>query len=160
MLRGICCWLLLFCLKTSCSSAPKIDPNEGTIKVDRSAETVSIYQLLVNPEKFDGKHVRLIGFVTVGFEDYMVYPHQDDARFTILNNGIPLVLPHAAFVDKAVYQQYSALDYKYVIIEGTFSGKYYKNARAWDRRIRNITRFKLWGDPAAKPEAADPTAPR
>ena len=39
---------------------------------------VTLVQLIANPEKFDGKQIRVIGFLRLEFEGNVLYLHRED----------------------------------------------------------------------------------
>ena len=49
---------------------------------------VSLMQLIVTPEKYDGQKVTTIGYLHLEFENYAVYMHEEDVRHSILLNRI------------------------------------------------------------------------
>src|SRR5215471_15964166 len=54
----------------------------------KSAELVSMVQLIASPEKFDGKVVQVIGFLRLEFEGDVLYLHADDYKNRINKNGL------------------------------------------------------------------------
>ena len=100
---------------------------------------VSIIQLISNPEKFDGKYVRLIGFVRVEFEGDAIYLHEDDYKYGLTKNGLWLNLT------KDIYEKQSRkFDRKYVLVEGTFNAKHRGHMGLFSGAIENIKRFEVW----------------
>jgi hypothetical protein len=103
------------------------------------ATDVSIIQLISNPEKFDGKYVRLIGFVRVAFEDDAIYLHEEDYKYGLTKNGVWLNLT------KDIYEKQSRkFDRKYVLVEGTFSAKDRGHMGLFSGAIENIKRLQPW----------------
>ena len=49
---------------------------------------VTLVRLIANPEKFDGKLVRVIGFLRLEFEGNVLYLHREDYENAILGDGI------------------------------------------------------------------------
>ncbi len=56
----------------------------------RAAEPVDVtlVQLIANPEKFDGKSIRVIGFLRLEFEGNVLYLHREDYEHAILGDGM------------------------------------------------------------------------
>jgi hypothetical protein len=75
---------------------------------------VSMVRLLATPEKFNGRHVQVIGFVHLAAEDAHVYLHREDFLQMNLTNAIPLAF-RPAVVKKVV-----KVNDRYDLIEGTF----------------------------------------
>ena len=105
----------------------------------QNIKDVSMIQLIANPEKYDGKHIRVIGYTIVGFEINTIYPSSLDAEHTVLTNGLFLSL------DKEEMSKYSINNKKYSIIEGYFNGKKRGRGNIRQGTIEKITRFELWG---------------
>lgn len=49
---------------------------------------VSMVQLIANPEKFDGKLIRIIGFLRLEFEGDALYLHREDYENGIMGDAI------------------------------------------------------------------------
>lgn len=119
----------------------------GCVAFDKSVVNVSMIELIANPGFYDGKHVRVQGFVTVGFENTYVYLHHDDARYNIMDNSMGLIIPKSVYHNKKAYEKYRVNNGRYVLMEGTFVAKYNKLGKLWTRSIKDITRFEAWGPP-------------
>jgi hypothetical protein len=78
------------------------------------AEDVSIVQLLATPEKFNGKFVRVFGFLSLEFEGDALYLHREDYVQGLTKNGM--------WVDRTGEMERNAkkLNMHYVLIEATF----------------------------------------
>ena len=88
----------------------------------------SLAQLIVAPEKFHGKRIRVIGYLHRKFEDHALYFSKDDADYTISSNGMwvsfaesPQLISrseaHVSFKPEPI----DYFDCKYVMLEGTFN---------------------------------------
>lgn len=82
---------------------------------ESSVLPVSIYQLIANPEKFDGKEVYVIGFMHLEFEGDVIYAHREDWNHSLIQNGIAFEVP------KERHFLWMKMNNNYVAIEGTFS---------------------------------------
>jgi hypothetical protein len=84
----------------------------------RQVETVSIISLIANPEKYDGRPVRVNGAIRLEFEAKALCLHQEDVIQRIYMNCL-WIQPdlNALAVDEGTL---SALNNQYVILEGTF----------------------------------------
>jgi len=109
---------------------------------------VGMVALLAEPQRYDGKFIRTIGFACVEFEGDALYLHVEDYRYQ--NDGNALALR----VAEAQRKQFKSLSLKHVIVEGTM----YANGPEtpeYGGAIGNITRFDNWrprGDIPAPPE--------
>ncbi len=106
---------------------------------------VTLVQLIANPEKFDGKLIRVIGFLEIEFEGNVLYLHREDYENAILGDGIWVdVTPEMTKNSKS-------LSKKYVLLEGIFSARERGHMDLWSGSLKNIRRVQLWkaGDQAA-----------
>jgi hypothetical protein len=99
---------------------------------------VSLVQLIANPKDYDGKVVRVIGFMRLEFEGDGIYLHQDDYKHSIYKNGL--------WIDASddMQKKKAELDQKYVLLEGTFNAKMTGHRGAWSGSIEKITRCQMW----------------
>jgi hypothetical protein len=103
---------------------------------------ISLVQLIVNPEKYDGELVSVVAFLTIGEEGTGLWLHETDFL-----NGIDA---NALSVDrtKEMYADRERLGLNYVLIEGIFR----KNDRKLigypqTGRITRVQRCDLWSQP-------------
>jgi hypothetical protein len=99
---------------------------------------VSLVQLIASPKDYDGKIVRVIGFVRLEFEGNAIYLHQEDYKHSISKNGLWID------VTEDMQKRKAELDRKYVLIEGTFDTKRTGHMGMWSGSIQNITRCQAW----------------
>ena len=112
--------------------------------VDDQAEDVSLIQLIATPERFNGKHVNVTGFLRLGYETASLYLSKQDYDNVILDNTVYID------VTDEIAKNKDQLNLKYVRLQGTFRAKKPVRTIPESRgRITNITYFKLWSDPAA-----------
>ncbi len=107
---------------------------------------VTLVQLIANPEKFDGKLIRVIGFLEIEFEGNVLYLHREDYEYAIPGDGIWVdVTPEMTKNSKS-------LSKNYVLLEGVFSARERGHLDMWSGSLKNIRRAELWraGDHAAK----------
>ena len=72
-------------------------------------KSVSMIELIANPEKFDGKRVFVNGFVHFEFEGNGLYFHEEDYHNDLRQNGLTLS------VTPAQEKQYAGCESKYCI---------------------------------------------
>jgi hypothetical protein len=99
---------------------------------------VSMIQLLANPEKFDGKHIRIIGFLRIEFEGNALYFHREDYQIGLLKNAIWVD------VTPEMEKQSSKLNMQYVLLEGIFSASEKGHMDAFSGSIGHINRAMPW----------------
>ena len=117
--------LLLLCFGTKAFGSPQ-------------AENVSIIQLIANPKEYDGKFVRLIGYVNLQFEGDAIFLHKEDCKRGITANGLWLN------VDEEVLKHRKRYHHKYMLIEGTFDAKDRGHMGMWPGAVGKITRWYIW----------------
>jgi len=128
---GIC--LLAVVMLFSAQSAKPFQSSSTS----SSPLNVGMVVLLSDPQKYDGKVIRTIGFMCFEYEGNALYLHQEDYRYGILKNALVLR------VSPAQQKQFKSLSLKHVIIEGTL---YANGPERWDYggAIGNITRLDIW----------------
>lgn len=114
---------------------------------------VSIVQLIASPEKFDGKLIRVIGFLRLEFEGDALYLHREDYE-----NGI---MEDALWVDvnSEMTEQAKALNMKYVPLEGIFSSSDHGHMGMFQGTITKIRRAQFWSDEAQAKRRGTPLLP-
>ena len=100
-------------------------------------QDVSIVQLLATPERFDGKLVRVIGFLCLAFEGDAVYLHREDFDHGLTQNALWVQVPE---------KPDASLSLNYVLIEGTFDAGDHGHMGLFGGAIRKITRMSVWRD--------------
>jgi len=98
---------------------------------------VGMVALLGDPQKYDGKVIRTIGFMCLEYEGNTLYLHEEDYRYGIYKNALTLRL------SPAQQKEFKKLSLKHVIIEGTFDAN---GPERWDYggAIGNVTRLDIW----------------
>ena len=97
---------------------------------------VSIIQLLANPDDYDGKNVRLIGYIHFEFEGAGIYFHKEDFDRRIYANGFWVSLAQGFSPDHC--------QDRYVLIEGVFDASSTGHMGLWSGTVKDITRCTQW----------------
>lgn len=99
---------------------------------------VSIIQLIATPELFNGKKVRIVGFLRLEFEGSAVYLHREDIENAISQNSIAIELSDS--------QEFSwrKLNNQYVVVEGRFSSIAKGHLSMRSGSLQYITRLGDW----------------
>ncbi len=114
---------------------------------------VTMVQLIANPDEFNGKLIRVIGFLRLEFEGNVLYLHREDYENAILGDGIWVdVTPEMMKQDKS-------LNTKYVLLEGIFSSSDHGHMGAWRGTITKIRRADLWSDKGMAARRGQPIPP-
>lgn len=59
-----------------------------TPRVEPWPRTVSLIQLIANPERYDGQRVQVVGYVKLEFEGTAIYTHHTDYEYGLTKNGL------------------------------------------------------------------------
>jgi len=121
--------IVLVCIVTFLLVAP-IQAQEPT--------DVTLIQLIANPEKFDRRLIRVIGFLRLEFEGNVLYLHREDYENAILGDGIWVD------VTPAITKQSAKLNMNYVLLEGVFSSRDRGHMGMWSGTINQIRRAEPW----------------
>ena len=66
---------------------------------------VSLIRLIANPQRYDGKLVQVIGFVSLEFEGHGVFLHREDYLHNINKNGLWIDVSDEIMKKKAEFDQ-------------------------------------------------------
>lgn len=97
---------------------------------------VSIVQLIANPDAFDGKYVRVIGFLRLEFEGDSLYLHREDYEKGISKNGLWIS------TNEELQRNAEKYNLVYVLIEGTFNSSFTGHLSGWSGALK--TSKGLW----------------
>ena len=110
----------------------------------------SLIELIARPELYDGKRVRVIGFVNFEFEGNALYVSREDWLQNIYRNGV-WVEPRLA-LPTGIERDTTAPEYRpnrrYALLEGTFHGRPNGHLGMWSGSIDSVTRIQAWGRPS------------
>jgi hypothetical protein len=101
---------------------------------NQDAMHVSIIRLIATPKEFEGKIVRVEGFMHLQFEGNAIYFHKEDFERTLTKNGLWLD------TSGAMRHELQKLNDRYVLIEGVFSSKGQGHMGLWSGEVSDITR--------------------
>ena len=116
---------------TSAETANNISCEEITDKGDCSLFGVSIIQLLADPQKYDGKKIRVSGYVHIEDENTGIYLHKEDLTHHLYANGLWIIFLENTFNPECRDQ--------YAVVEGIFDAKNTGHLGLWNGAI-NITK--------------------
>lgn len=106
---------------------------------DIQAEDVSLIQLIANPQAYDQKIVRVIGFLHLEFEGDALYLHSDDFTYAVTKNALWINIP------KGMTQtQRNTVNNQYVICTGMFVANMHGHMGLNSGEIDQITRLQIW----------------
>jgi hypothetical protein len=101
-------------------------------------ENVSLVQLIANPDQYDGKLVRVFGYLNLEFEGDALYLHEEDFRRGLTRNGIWVSLVAAKV------KQTTRPNRRYVLVEGVFNAKDNGHMGLFAGSIGAIQRLDDW----------------
>ena len=136
---------LLALLFSACSSrvtgtsntvqSPDVLPSAFMPRSDETTE-VSIKQLLDNPKQYDGKFIRVIGYVYLEFEGNII-SNGPDKKYKRPVRDVWLKVSDEIKRERDKYNE------KYVLVEGTFNAKEHGHMGLSIGTIENIKRFEV-----------------
>jgi len=94
--------------------------------------------LVANPQRYEGKIIRTVGFLCVEFEGNALYVHDADYRHGLSKNSMALRLSDSQS------KQFKSLSLRYVIIEATVYANGLESTAEWAGALGNITRLEVW----------------
>lgn len=103
----------------------------------------SLIELIARPELYDGKRVRVIGFVNFEFEGNGFYLAREDWRQSILRNGLWIEPPPGFESDSAPSRRQP--NQRYAIVEATFHRGPSGHFGMWSGSLDHVTRLDPWG---------------
>ncbi len=119
---------------------PPVPREAVAIRPDGPIVDASLIRLIADPDRHDGKLVRVEGFLHVEFEGTALYLSRDDANHLITRNGLWISFGRdlAGGNLKGVGPQ--EFNRKFVLIEGVFDKKLLGHMGLWSGGIREVWR--------------------
>jgi len=124
-------FLLITLITTSNSSVLASNTNEP---ID-----VSLINLIATPEKYDGKLIRVVGYLNLEFEGNALYFHKEDYEKSLFRNAI-----WVNFTRKEAIEKTKTFSKQYVVIEGTFVMNDTGHMGLFSGGVTQISRLDLW----------------
>jgi hypothetical protein len=131
--------LVLFLFVPSGVTAGQMPGYNSKPGYDVTVQDVSVLQLIANPQPYDGKRVRFIGFLRLEFEGDAIYLHREDYQHQISQNALWINLPH-----DMTKQEQQAVNMHYVICAGVFQASKHGHMGMFSGEIAEITRLQSW----------------
>ena len=114
----------------------------GSTKNEKIDE-VSLVQLLSQPETYEGKFVRVEGFIRLEFEGNGIYLSRDDANYLIAKNSLWVEFDQNLWTDPANGKRIDIdkmFNGKFVLIEGIFDKNNKGHMGLFSGAIKKISR--------------------
>lgn len=96
-------------------------------------EPVSLIAIVANPDLFDGKRVRVEGFLILEFEGDSLYLDKSAYEASLTRNALWIGAP--AWADPRTQR---GLTRRYVFVEGTFNPRHHGHMGAWPGALENV----------------------
>ncbi|RYG96373.1 MAG: hypothetical protein EON58_12210 [Alphaproteobacteria bacterium] len=103
-------------------------------------------QLITTPERFEGKRVRVAGYLHLEFEGNGLYAHQDDLEHSLFKNGLWIN------IDRCGPPSKPDINDAYVLVEGRFTGQEQGHMGLSSGSLSEVTRCVIL--PGRSPERA------
>ncbi|RYE72892.1 MAG: hypothetical protein EOO81_02155 [Oxalobacteraceae bacterium] len=91
-------------------------------------------QLITTPERFEGKRVRVAGYLYQEFEGSGLYAHQEDFEHSLYKNGLWINVSRCGYPGKP------SINDAYVLVEAEFTGQEQGHMGLWSGSLSNVTR--------------------
>ena len=115
----------------------------GYAKPATQLQNVSLLELVVQPEKFDGKTIAVIGYLDVSFDGSLLYVHREDAENWISENAVWVRRT------EQMERNRSSLNHKYVKLVGKFKVGYSQQLGDPPNGFSEVQSISLWSDPSS-----------
>ena|SRR5439155_6753325 len=102
----------------------------------------SLIELLARPELYDGRRVRVIGFVNFAFEGNALYLSRADWEHAVTRNGL-WIDPPPRFESNWGPSR-AEPNRRYVLVEATFRAERRGHLALWSGALEQVTRLEEW----------------
>jgi len=127
--------LLFLCASATGIASPQI----------KGVEQVSILQLIVTPERYDGKRVQVEGFLYLEFEGNALYLSENDYIHHLSKNALWVTR------NSMINERFHKLNSRYVILIGTFDAANKGHMSMNSGSLKDISAADPWPElPRAK----------
>ena len=110
--------------------------------VNHTVESVSLMQLIVNPEMYHGKLVRVIGVSRIEFEGDGIWFTKEHYKHNVYMNALWIESDYNAL--GVTRQQLEQFNGQYVLAEGVFNKDNHGHLGMYSGAFEKVTRFQLW----------------
>jgi hypothetical protein len=103
-----------------------------------------LIKLIANPDKWNGKRVRVMGYLHLEFEGNGIYVSKADFDNDVVKNGLWVTL------DENQKEQAKDANDGYVLIEARFDGNNYGHMGLWSGALWDVTRVMSYKNTSRK----------
>ncbi len=104
----------------------------------KNIQTLSLIEVIANAQEYDGKAIRVVGFLNLEFESKALYLSRDDAQHSVTKNAL--------WVELEKWTEYKKFNKHYVLIEGIFDANNKGHLQLYSGSLTHIKRLILWGE--------------
>ena len=97
---------------------------------------MSLLELIARPKDYDGKPIAVIGFAYIEFEGQGLYLHREDYEHNLGTNAV--------WVDVDLRPEFTALNGRYVLVQGVFEANHMGHSGMFRGAIRQVSRYDPW----------------
>lgn len=108
-------------------------------KNDEPAKSICLGTLLSKPGDFNGQRVRVAGYLTLGWENFALYPSAESAK-TLKDGALWVSFAPEAGLDK---EQIDTLNRKYVILEGSLNASEHGHMEGFTAEVQHVSKVEL-----------------
>lgn len=105
---------------------------------DYDYDDISIMNLIVTPEKYDGKIVQVTGVLSLEFESSGLYLSKEAFEYNLPNASVTIEFP------ERIIGNFQNLNGEYVILEGLFASNAEHDGVKFDYRINKICHIQVY----------------
>ena len=102
---------------------------------------IPLVKLISDPSAYNGHLVRVIGYLTTGYENDHLYMYKEDARQNLWKNCVSI---EAIYINKIKSSELIKLSGQYVIVEGRYNAWPSGRLSACVGNISDIRRLEVW----------------
>jgi hypothetical protein len=112
----------------------------------RAADTqlVAMRDIFTDPPAFEGRKVRVAGFLGLDADGKALYMNRDDFNRSAAGHALRLDLTNAQL------RSLSKLNNGRVLVEGTFSTNTNVDGTRWPGALKQVVRIRMWRNPRRK----------
>jgi hypothetical protein len=110
----------------------------GTLAAAAEPQPVPMQQLLADPQGFEGKRVRVVGFLRLEFGRNALYLDRNDFNTSVLEHALRLELTDSQL------RSSSKLNNGRVLVEGVFNAESTGQVGVWPGSLKHIVRLHMW----------------
>jgi len=113
-------------------------------------------QLIANPKPYDGKTVRIIGFLHLGGDEKAIYLHNEDFLYGITKDSLSIDVTGK----EVSREKFNIINHQYVICTARFVANMHGPSGSNSGALTNVTTLEFWGShrgatpPPLAPESA------